>query len=201
MLIAEEKKLKAEHDAIAKAAEEKRLAVEREQKERQLAKALGNMKKESDDMRDIVFYTHKDEPSADNSFGGYYSVSGSTRIAPYIAVHKSGNVILRLKNVYVADDWLFIESYRVKADDAIYDITINYGDIERDNTSGHILEWMDEKVSNEREVMLKAIASSKNAVIRYNGKQYYKDRTIADSEKERIKDVLSAYEVLSKSSK
>lgn len=189
MLIAEEKKLKEEHDAIAKAAEEKRLAVEREQKEHQLAKALGNMNKERDDMRDIVFYTHKDEPNAIN------------RIKLYIAVHKSGNVSLRLVNAYIADDWLFIESYRVKADDAIYDIPIGYDEIERDNGTGHIFEYMDETVSSEREIMLRAIASSKNAVIRYNGKHRYEDRTIGDSEKERIRDVLSAYEVLSKSSK
>ena len=201
MLIAGENKLKDERDAIAKAAEEKGLAVEREEKERQLAKALGNMNKERDDMRDIVFYTHKDEPSALNSYSGFDIVSALNRIELYIAAQKSENVSLRMKNTYVADDWLFIESYRVKADDVIYDIIVNYEDIKRDNSSGKIIEWMDEKVLNEREVMLRAIASSKNTVIRYNGKQYYKDRTISEPEKKRIRDVLFAYEALSKSSK
>jgi hypothetical protein len=201
ILISEENKLKKEREAIAKAAEDKRLDAEREEKERQLAKALSNMNKESDDMRGMVFYNHKDEPSALNSYNGLDIVSALKRLELYIATQQTGNVSLRLKNTYVAEDWLFIESYRIKADDAIYDITTDYGHIERDNSAGKIIEWLDEKVSSEREIMLRVIASSKNAVIRYNGKQYYKDRTIYDSEKKRIRDVLTAYEALSKYSK
>lgn len=192
IIIAEEKKQKEERDAIARAEEEKKLTKEKEEKERQLARALANMTKKSDDMRDVIFYTHK----AASKF-----INSRSAIEPYIAIDKSGNVILRLKNVYVADDWLFIESYRVKVDDAVYDIVGDYGDIERDNDSGYIWEWVDESVSSEREAMLRAIASSKKTLIRYNGKQYYKDRTIPDSEKKLIEEVLSAYEILSKTSR
>jgi len=42
-------------------------------------------------------------------------------------------------------------------------------------------------------------AESKHAVIRYNGSQYYRDRTITAAEKKAIQNVLLAYESLARS--
>lgn len=192
--IAEQDKLRIEGEKVkqqkeneTRLAQEKQAELEKKEIEAKTQKILSGLKKEKDEMRDIFFYTHKSAPKYINS---------RSIIEPYITLSSSGAATLRLKNIYVADDWLFIESYKIKADDNTYDINTSYGTVETDNGAGDIWEWMDETVSTEREAMLRAIAASKKTTIRYNGKQYYKDRVVSDSEKKMISDVLIAFDYL-----
>lgn len=187
--IADEKRAQEENAALATLEEKRRIENEKVEKEHKLAKALANMSKKIDEIQDVVFYMHKAAPKFVNS---------RSFIKPYIVAHKSGGATLRLENTYVSDEWLFIESYLIKADDSNYDLPGGYSEVERDNGYSGIWEWTDEVASGENIAMLKAIASSKKATIRYVGKQYYKDRAITDSEKRIIKEVLLAYEALSK---
>ena len=187
--IADQKREQEAKAALARAEEERKTAIENAAKDRELNKAMSNMVKKKDDMRGIVFYKHKAAPQFINS---------RSVIEPYIAVDQSGRPHLVWHNVYVADDWLFISSYLIKADNSTFDITPSFGEIKRDHGSGEIWEWTDDAVTGDIDPMLRAVASSKKATIRYIGQQYYKDRILGGPEKRMIGEVLSAYQALSK---
>lgn len=185
-------------EAEAKAAEErrqaeeaKRAAAEKRAKERELASALSKMRKDVDEIQGVTFYHHKSAPQYLNS---------RSIIEPYIGVDKSsGRAFLRLNITYVADDWLFINRYIISIDGATQEIPVDRFEMKRDNSGGRIWEWLDKPASDVRtKILLQRIASGDKVVIRYEGRDYRRDRTIPAAEKQMIKDVLTAYEAISK---
>ncbi len=52
------------------------------------------------------------------------------------------------------------------------------------------------EVNNKLYLIVKDIINSKTNKLRYEGKQYYSDRTITSAEKQGLKNVLDAYEGL-----
>jgi hypothetical protein len=104
---------------------------------------------------------------------------------------------LRLVIGYVAEDWLFVEKYYVKADNQTF--TIDPGgdfEVKRDNSGGEIWEWFDTEVTPEEYVILKALVSAKSATLRYEGQKHYRDRNVGPAERQRIADVLVTLEAL-----
>jgi hypothetical protein len=184
LTIAEEKNLKDLTAAKALAVAET-LKVENEKK---LQSTLKNFEKKVDEISDVTFYTHKKAPKYINS---------RSVLSPYIVIY-DGAIFLKLQNIYVADDWLFIEKYLIKADEEKFEITPDNSDVRRDNSAGDIWEWVEKSVTPEDETIIRAISKSKKAVIRYYGQQYYKDRVISQSEKDIIKETLLAYDLLNK---
>lgn len=160
---------------------------EQQRKEEQrLASATKKMRKKYDDIRSISWYYDKSSPQY---------VSSRTNFYAYIGKKGDGYPWLRLVIQYVADDWLFIEKYTIKADGEIYEIKENsYGEIETDNGYGDIWEWLDRKVGQREFQIMKAVAYGKDVKIRFNGKKYYRDRTITSKEKLALRNVLDAYE-------
>lgn len=167
----------------------KREEVERVRKEKQrLANATKKMRKKYDDMKGITWYYDKTSPKYVNS---------RTNVNAYIGKRDNGSPFMRLVIQYVADDWLFIEKYIIKVDGKTYTITEEkYGEIETDNGSGGIWEWLDRSVDTDEYEIIKAIANGKNVKIRFSGKQYYKDRTVSYKEKVALKNIIDAYEAL-----
>lgn len=144
--------------------------------------ALAKMKKTVDKMEDITWYTDKTTPETNNR----------NNIHLYIG-QKSGNALLRIKYQYASDDWLFIRKFMIKTDSQKFD---RDGRFERDHHHGKIWEWMDTPATKEDLQMVKAIISSKEATVRYNGAKYYDDRTISAAEKKAMQNVLDAYAAL-----
>ena len=72
----------------------------------------------------------------------------------------------------------------------------SYGEIKTDNGSGGIWEWLDRKVGYSEYQIIKAVANGKEVKIRFNGKDYYKDKTITEQQKTALRNVLDAYEAL-----
>lgn len=181
-------KKKAELAKERQIAAEKRAEAERIQKEKQrLANATSKMRKSYDDMNGITWYYDKTSPKYTN-YNGFYA---------YIGKEKTGNPWLRLRIQYAADDWLFIEKYIIKVDDVTYTIVEEkYGEIETDNGSGGIWEWLDRGVDSDEYQIIKAVANGKNVKIRFVGKQYHKDKSITSAEKLALRNVLDAYEAL-----
>lgn len=65
---------------------------------------------------------------------------------------------------------------------------------ETDNGDGYIWEWFDEPIMTSEEVSLvKALASAKNAKIKFIGRQYYDIKQIPKSELESIKNTIDLY--------
>lgn len=170
-----------------KLAEEKAKAErEKEEKER-LANATKKMRVKVDDMNDITWYYDKTSPQYTN-YNGFYA---------YIGKKEGSKPWLRLVIQYAADDWLFIEKYIIKVDGQTYNITEDsYGEIKTDNGSGGIWEWLDRKVGFSEYQIIKAVANGKDVKIRFNGKDYYKDKSITEQQKSALRNVLDAYEAL-----
>ena len=172
-LLAIQKKQEAEAKA--------KLAAE----ERRLAQATSKMNKRYDDMRGITWYE-------DKSSGGFRS-----KIYIYIGLPDDSKPYLRMYNRYYADDGLFIESYHFKIDGKDYYIhEKEYGEIKTNNRGGSIWETLDRVVDKDVFEIMQAVASSKNAKIRYRGKDYYSDRIITSKEKKAIQNVFDAFEAL-----
>ena len=145
----------------------------------QKAKARAKLLKKIDEITGVTYYYDRTTPKYNQS----------NNISLYIASQGNSDQV-RLRIRFTAEDWLFIESYIIKADDQKF--TITPLSIERDNSGGQVWEWSDEQAIREDLEMAKVIANSKKAVIRYNGQQYYKDRTITAAEKSALKHILEA---------
>jgi hypothetical protein len=119
----------------------------------------------------------------------------SNSIHLYMGQEQGSEPYLRFRIQYAGDDWLFINKFTINADGQVFIIEPDYGDVERDNDSD-VWEWYDISPSDENVSMVKAIMNAKKAVIRCQGDQYYKDRTITSTEKKALKSVLIGYEAL-----
>lgn len=179
-------KANEELNKIAEAKEKEKAEKIKKDKQR-MANATKKMRKKADDMNGITWYYDKTSPSYVNSRTNFYA---------YIGKKEGGTPWMRMVIQYVADDWLFIEKYTIKVDGKTYKITEEkYGEIETDNGPG-IWEWLDRTVSTSEFEIMKAVANGKNVKIRFEGKKYYKDRTVSSKEKLALRNVIEAYEAL-----
>lgn len=63
-------------------------------------------------------------------------------------------------------------------------------DFKRDNSGGTIWEWNNSPLNQGENEMLNNVASSKNAVIRFRGKDYYDDYKLTEVQKEELASLL-----------
>lgn len=176
----------AEIVALAKTAlahHEEAERVKKQQEEKRLASALQRMSKKTDKIEGVDWYRDKSSPAYNNQNGFFI----------YIGKRSTGAPWLRLRIQYFAEDWLFIESFIVAADDQRFES--GRVKFERDHDS-EIWEWYDENLTNADLQMIKSIIASKEAVIRFNGRQYRKDNTITASQKAALQNALDAYKAL-----
>ena len=157
--------------------------VKKEQEDKRVASALQKMRKNTDKIDGVDWYRDKSSPAYTNQNGFFI----------YAGKRSAGGPWLRLRIQYLAEDWLFIQSFVVVADGQRFER--NRVKFERDNNS-RIWEWYDENLTDADLQMIKAIISSKEAVIRFNGRQYRKDKTITASQKAALQNVLDAYKAL-----
>jgi len=160
--------------------------------EARLASALRGMRKQHDDVKGITWYTDASVPT---------SHSDDQRLYLYIGKDDDGSApFLRFVIRYAGSDWLFIEQYIIKTEARTFTLTPDdYGAaaVERDNGYGGVWEWWDVRATDEQRVLVDAVIASKHATLRYEGKQYYRDRTITDTERASLRRTLDAFTVLS----
>ncbi|MFH1962664.1 MAG: hypothetical protein ABIJ30_07310 [bacterium] len=177
----EQAKKLAEKSKAEELAEKRRIEAEK----RHLALALRKMRKEYDKIEEITWYYDKTTPRYDNRNNLHLFIGKTKDSLPWL--------YFRIR--YSGDDWLFIEKYIIKVDDEKFEIIPSYGEVKRDNSAGKIWEWYT-CAFRDKEHIVRAIISSKRAVIRYKGSQYYKDRTVTKAEKIALQNVLDAYKAL-----
>lgn len=178
-----EAKEKLKDISLKQKAEEEKAKKEKEQR---LANATKNLKSDHDDIKGITWYRDKTTTTYNNR----------NSLHLYMGKSKNNSPWLRFRIQYTGNDWLFIESYVIKTDTDTYTIHTSYGDVERDNGYGGIWEWYDITLDRQTYRIIKDIIHSKSVKIRHNGKQYYKDRTITQTEKKALENMLDAYEAL-----
>ena len=147
---------------------------------------MASLRQSRDEVEGITWYAHKSSPPG-NSRSAIQAYIGTKNNAPW----------LRLKITYSAEDWLFVEGYTFNIDGKNETLELSYSDRKSDNSGGSTWEWSDLMVDAKLFQMLDRIAQSERTILRYRGKQYYKDRDVTPVEKQAIREVLQAYMVLS----
>ena len=151
--------------------------------------ALASLRHKHDEIEGTDFYYDKMSP---------IHINDRTNLSLYIG-NMGGHSWLREENTYVASEWLFIQDYTLVADGMKFGI--DGGGIERDNDS-EIWEWQDKNVDDKMSLaMFAVIAHAKHATIRYNGRQYSKDRNLTAAEKKALAHVLDVYSLLTRLNK
>lgn len=151
-------------------------------------KAINNLIIDHDKVANIFWRQHKNSPKYLNSRSTVYLYFGGTK-------ERASN--LRMRWQYTAEDWLFVQDITIKADSKTFDIIpTKKNRIERDNKNGVVWEWLDSTVINDDVVMFKAMANSKETIIRFNGSKYYKDVVLSKKDKAAILEMLVSYKNL-----
>lgn len=139
-----------------------------------------------DEFKGITWVEPKARPKYANANG----------ICTYFSLNSEGKPEnLRFLIQYYADDWLFIYSYTFLIDGNTY--TFSNPDVERDNNS-MIWEWSDTGVAQSGEVaqILYAIKNAKEVKIRFNGRQYHKDKVLTQKDIKAIQQPIEYFEAL-----
>lgn len=166
-------------------AEYKRLAEEKAENMRILGQdAVSRMRIEEDKVRNTLFYYPDAVPKYIN-----------TRTFALCYVGKSdSSTWMRMRYVYVGNDWVFWDNLIFSIDGEEYSRAFNYFDIERDNSGGKVWEYIDYTATKSDFDLLSAIAASDETIIRFEGdggKRY--DLTVSQKDKDAILDALVAY--------
>lgn len=158
-----------------------------------IEQATNKMRKKVDKLDNITWYRDKTSPQYTN-YNGFFLYIGDRGI---------NYPSLRLRIQYKGDSWLFIEKYIIYVDGFKYKtIETEYGDVERDNGTGGVWEWLDipinknsEDIVNDFDV-IRAIIKGKDVKLKLIGKQYSKVKTITKTQKNALKNVLEVFKVL-----
>lgn len=169
------------------AKEREKEAKEREKKQQQLEVKLRKLEKKfrvkKDEVNKTDFLTHKTFPVYANSRSCIYPYVGRSGYSRW----------LRIKVQYTADSWLFVEKLIFSIDGENVVKEFNHFDWRRDNGSGGIWEWVDLSDDLEMQDLLVKIANSKKTILRFEGRQYYKDITITAADKKAILETIEYY--------
>ena len=166
--------------AVAEKARQLEASRKAEEQRLLLSRLDANLKKDTDEIKGITWVSHKSEPVLANYMSLYFGTKDGVL----------GSYPLRVKFNYFAESWLFVQSVTIKADEQVFNMPNM--DFDRDNASGSIWEWSDTKADDM--AMLNKIIAAKKVVIRYNGRQYYHDFTLPESQKTAMKEILVAWQ-------
>ena len=125
-------------------------------------------------------------------------MSGPYAKKSYVAVvgtlrPEKATVFLKLH--YYDDSWLFAKSFKVVTDGVPFQSpAVRFN---RDNYGGNVWETAYLDLSKKKyRALADKIVSSKEAIIRFQGKQYYSDLTVTDRMREDIGSMLKALDVI-----
>jgi hypothetical protein len=169
---------------LAAAELQRKREEERKAQEERLAltRAIGNMNKRTDDIKGITWVSHRRAPVLGNHVAIYFGSSKDS----------AANYPLRIKLQYYGDDWLFVRSVTLKADDRVYKL----GELEfkRDHSSGSVWEWIDMPVKDYE--MLNHLMTAKRVVTRFEGDKYYKDVNLPKEQLTQLREVYQAWKIM-----
>jgi len=101
---------------------------------------------------------------------------------------------LRMIVRYNADNWLFVERYTLAVGDERFQ---QRADFRRDNAGGRVWEWIDISPTPEQMSLLRQVAASDDATLRFYGRDYYRDQDIDREARRDLTKMLELYRILS----
>ena len=142
---------------------------------------------------DITWYTPK----------GFGTLKGRGTIYPYIGVKYNSPLytVLRLKIVYRAADWLYIEKIIFMLDQKRFPFIVEKGMVKREveeKFGGKIKETIDLLAAESVVVskLISNIAVAKKGKLRFEGKKFYSNRKLRKKHFTAFKNVIAAYREL-----
>jgi hypothetical protein len=150
---------------------------------------LKGLQREYDKMQGIAWYRSANSPRYLNANGVflYFGKEDTGKVTP-----------MHLSMQYRADDWLFITTAWAKADGIRVDLPQKSGRLfgwERDSGGGSIWEWSDASLTDSQAIdVVKKLSQAKDVTIRFEGKQYYKDKVLSAQQLKAMRDMITAYE-------
>lgn len=147
-------------------------------------KKFFKIKKDEFDEDGLTWYTPKDAPYYRNRNGIYC----------YFGIKNNQTQNLRFVIQYASDDWLFVKNYKFSIDGKAYSFYPE--NQETDNGDGGIWEWCDESISTSDLPLIEAISNAKSAKIKFNGRQYFEDKSISQSQIKSIKRTLELFKLM-----
>lgn len=179
----ESDKIKTVEKVISEIRIEAREKAEEEKKKRMAA--VSKLKKRVDDVQGITWYYNP-------YFTHYDNVSGTS-----IYMGKSSSAVwLRLKMSYAGEDWIFFKSAYLSYDGNTKYISFDeYKEKHSDNDGYEVWEWIDIPMNKDLLSFLRKMVDGKKVKMQLLG-EYGDSRTLSYSEKQGIKAVLLAYDVL-----
>jgi len=128
----------------------------------------------------IAWYRNKESRSAKN-FANIMLVIGMEQNKP---------PFLQMQVGYASETYMFIQSFSVIVDD------IDYGSFSPEfmqESSIQAWEWCEIKVGADEYKMIEAVIKSRESIIRYFGRKFYKDYVVSEKEKELLNNMLLSY--------
>ena len=186
--LSKENKDKVTNAAAITAAKEKLKAL----KQAEINSLLSKFKCEEDKVRNMKFYYPR---TMEHYSDDCWAADIRCFVLPYIGMSNS-SAELRLIHNYTDDDWVFFEKITYAVDDKRYYNSFNYGDVVRDNDGGEVWEYVDTYASESDIKMLWEIVNSNETIVRFEGDDYIHDFVINAEDKAAIKEILTAYELL-----
>lgn len=152
--------------------------------------AISKMKKKYDVGNEVTWYSDKSSNYANDQ----------NYIQTYIGKKEKRRPWLALSiNYFTKNDWLFIQRVEIIVDGKTYEIEeYTPGEFNSKEEAGGKREWIERVIKGLDMPMIKALASGKDAEIKFVGKDDLDTRKISNEEKKAIKNVLEAFEALEK---
>ncbi|MBQ7089593.1 MAG: hypothetical protein IJN82_00575 [Clostridia bacterium] len=116
-------------------------------------------------------------------------------IMPYLG-RTDDTFWVRLVINYVGKEWIYFDEVTVVVDGEEYDDVLEDFPVERDSEGELAWETADFMAGNDDLILLKSIADSDTAVIRFEGEKESFDLTVSSIDKQAIRQVLEAYDVV-----
>lgn len=170
----------------AKRAEERaQQEAEREQKQQEL---FSSFRSDYDQVTQITWYRPSSAPEYINNNSCYIYMGKNGGDYPHYWI--------RWVMSYAGNDWIFFDNITINVDGTNYYKTFDYFDVNRDNNYGGVWEYVDISVTSNDMEILDAIANSDQTIIRFQGDEYRYDKTVTQTEKDGIRSILDAYEIV-----
>jgi hypothetical protein len=124
------------------------------------------------------------------------SAGPHTYVTLYVGRADTGSVWLRTRLQYGGRDWIFFQSVKFSIDgQTLPEQKLGTFQVQRDNDSDGVWEWVDLMVPDDGLAMFDAMANGKNVVVRFEGK-YRHDLELSRAAQSAIRDTLTLYKLM-----
>jgi hypothetical protein len=131
-----------------------------------------------------------------DEFNQKYKVSGQGKnpLSINISIDKDFNITPIVRTRYDAEDWLFVKSISIAADDFRWKGPKLK--TKRDNARGKVWEWSNSYLSEEWFTALQKLSNSNKGTVRFHGRDYYNDVVLSIEQKTEISSLIELYILL-----